>query len=432
MLDGVRMIGANKHALKYAGVRPLRRSGKTEYIKIRVVGEDRMALKDGPRAALSAVGSSKVAETPEDTASGKTRNSEGGNGQGSAALLSDPPISNHSRALGGGAKLRRAAHAEVPSAKLDLVNTPIKETITQPRLDNSGNVWGRGAGEKVPETQGLSRLGLPGRTGGPDMGGPDLGLNLGPKNVKKFEPVEQILERRKPEENNPPNLGPKNVKKLELPHKPRVIKKAKRQKKHTSVRNEDQLPITNFLRGVPTPDDSNSKQQGKVIGTATPGSGPGLGVAVQTVVQKKLNKRKFTDNEDFLRETKFVKMEKSDTLPHMGGLEVGEVKTPSALKSEGETLVNRSNNKPDTSTRNLNIKHEFLNIIERGDKLITPSQLIDPSDLITANLINPKIEGGHSFHCSLVNNGFNEAQSQKHLGIKDQFYQESDSNHSHK
>merc|ERR1712055_622246 len=73
-----------------------------------------------------------------------------------------------------------------------------------------------------------------------------------------------------------------------------------------------------------------------------------------------------------------------------GGLEVGEVKTPSAPKSEGETLVNRSNNEPDTSTRNLNIKHEFLNIIERGDKLITPSQLIDPSDLITANLINPK------------------------------------------
>ena len=215
MPDGVRVIGANKHALKYAGVRPLRRSGKTEYIKIRVVGEDRMALKDGPRAALSAVGSSKVAETPEDTATGKTRNSEGGNGQGSAALLSDPPISNHSRALGGGAKLRRAAHAEVPSAKLDLVNTPIKETITQPRLDNSDNVWSRGAVEKVPE--------------------------------------KQILERSKPEKNNPPNLGPKNVKKLELPHPPRLIKKAKRQKKYPSVRNGDQLPITNFLRGVPKP-----------------------------------------------------------------------------------------------------------------------------------------------------------------------------------
>ena len=79
MPDGVRMIGANKQAY-------------TEYIKMRVVGEDGMALKDGPEYGTS---------------------SEGVNGQGSAALLSDPPISNHSRAPGGGAKLRRAAHAEV-------------------------------------------------------------------------------------------------------------------------------------------------------------------------------------------------------------------------------------------------------------------------------------------------------------------------------
>merc|ERR1712002_226282 len=41
MPDGVRMIGANKQALKYAGVSLLRRSGKTEYIKKRVVGEGR-------------------------------------------------------------------------------------------------------------------------------------------------------------------------------------------------------------------------------------------------------------------------------------------------------------------------------------------------------------------------------------------------------
>ena len=112
--------------------------------------------------------------------------------------------------------------------------------------------------------------------------------------------------------------------------------------------------------------------------------------------------------------------------------------------------MNRSNNEPDTSTRNLNIKNESLNIIERGDEIITPSQLIDPPDLITANLINPTIEsqlidppdlitanlinptieGGHSFHFSLVNNGFNEAHSQKYLGIKEHFYQDSDSNHS--
>ena len=48
MPDGVRMIGANKQASMYAGVSPLRRSGKTEYKKMRVVGGDRMALKDGP------------------------------------------------------------------------------------------------------------------------------------------------------------------------------------------------------------------------------------------------------------------------------------------------------------------------------------------------------------------------------------------------
>merc|ERR1712002_1207085 len=160
------MIGANKQAYMYDGVSMI---GTTEYIKMRVVGEDRMALKDGPDYGTS---------------------SEGGNGQGSAALLSEPPISNHSRALGGAAKLRRAAHAEVPSAKLDPVYIPIKKTITPPRLDNSEKVCSGGAVEKVPE--------------------------------------KQILERSEPEKNNPPNLGPKNVKKLEL-FPPRLIKKAKRQ-----------------------------------------------------------------------------------------------------------------------------------------------------------------------------------------------------------
>ena len=122
-------------------------------------------------------------------------------------------------------------------------------------------------------------------------------------------PEKQILERSKPEKNNPPNLGPKNVKKLEL-FPPRLIKKAKRQKKYPSFRNEDQLSITKFLRGVPTPDNINSRQQ--VNGAATPGSGPGLGGAVPTGVLKKLSKRKFTDNDDILREVKFVKLEKSD------------------------------------------------------------------------------------------------------------------------
>ena len=63
-------------------------------------------------------------------------------------------------------------------------------------------------------------------------------------------------------------------------------------------------------------------------GAATPGSGPGLGGAVLTGVQKKLNKRKFTDNDDFLREAKFVKMEKSDALPHKGGARGGGGRDP--------------------------------------------------------------------------------------------------------
>lgn len=94
--------------------------------------------------------------------------------------------------------------------------------------------------------------------------------NLGPKNVKKFKPETQILERSKPKENNP-KLGPKNVKKLEL-FPPRTIKKAKRQKKYTSDKNEDQPSITKFLRKVPTPDITIQQENG----TATPGSGPGL------------------------------------------------------------------------------------------------------------------------------------------------------------
>ena len=147
----------------------------------------------------------------------------------------------------------------------------------------------------------------------------------------------------------------------------------------------------------------------------------GWGGAVPTGVLKKLSKRKFTDSNDILREVKFEKMEKSDALPHNGGLEVGEVETPSTLKSEWKTLENRSNNQSNTSTRNLNIKYESLPKIERGNEIITPSQIIDPSDLITANAINPKIEGGYSFHGSLVNDGFNEAHSQKHLGLKNIF-----------
>ena len=157
----------------------------------------------------------------------------------------------------------------------------------------------------------------------------------------------------------------------------------------------------------------------------------GWGGAVPTGVLKKLSKRKFTDSEEILREVKFMKLEKSDALPHKGGLEVGEVETPSTLKSEGKTLKNRSNNQSDTSTRNSNIKQESLPKIKCENEMITPSQIIDPIDPITATAINPKIEGGYSFHAgSMVTHGFNEAHSQKHLGIKEHYSHESDSNHS--
>ena len=146
---------------------------------------------------------------------------------------------------------------------------------------------------------------------------------------------------------------------------------------------------------------------------------------------KKLSKRKFTDSEDILREVKFVKLEKSDALPHKGGLEVGEDKTPSTLKSEGKTLENRSNNQSDTSTRNLNIKQESLPKIECGNEMITPSQIIDPTDLITATAINPKIEGGYSFHdVSMVTMVLTRPTAKNTWGIKENFSHESDSNHS--
>ena len=207
------MIGANIHALRETG----KRSG--------------MALKHGPGSGTSSeLGLSMEAETPEDTANRTARNSEGGNGPGSATLLSEPPISNHSRVPGGGAK---AAHAEVPCAKSGPVNVPKKTMCT---LDKSGGVWSWGAVKRIPRSQNL--------------------------------------ERRQPEQNNPPNLGPKNVKKLVLPQPPRIIKKARRQRKSPTFRNEDQnqLSIKKFLeatRGVqpqngsplervPTPDKNSS------------------------------------------------------------------------------------------------------------------------------------------------------------------------------
>ena len=195
-----------------------------------------MALKYGPGSGTSsAVGFSIEAEAPEDTAKRTAQNSEGGNGPGSATLLSGPPTSNHSRVLGGQGQPN---HAEVPSAECGPVNVP-KET-------KSGEVWSWSAVKWIPGGQNLSTK------------------NPGRKKLvaKRRKPVKKQLlmevkglERRQPEQNNFPNLEVKNIKGLVLPQPPRIIKKARRQRKPPTIGNTDQsqLSTKKFLeatRGV--------------------------------------------------------------------------------------------------------------------------------------------------------------------------------------
>ena len=94
-------------------------------------------------------------------------------------------------------------------------------------------------------------------------------------------------------------------------------------------------------------------------------------------------------------------------------------------RTEGTTLKNETNNQSDISKQNSDTKSESLLKIKCENDLITPRQIIAPNDLIISRqiiapitAINPKIKGGYSFvHVvSMVNHGFNEAQSQKHLG----------------
>ena len=95
---------------------------------------------------------------------------------------------------------------------------------------------------------------------------------------------------------------------------------------------------------------------------------------------------------------------------------------PPILRSEGTTLKNETNNQSDILKQNSDFEPEPLLKIKCENDLITPRQIIAP---ITA--INPKIKGGYSFHVvSVVNHGFNEAQSQKHLGIKEDFSHENE------
>ena len=61
-----------------------------------------------------------------------------------------------------------------------------------------------------------------------------------------------VAKRRKPEQNNVPILGVKNVKGLVLPQPPRIIKKARRQRKSPTIGSEDQnqLSIKKFLEAT--------------------------------------------------------------------------------------------------------------------------------------------------------------------------------------
>ena len=119
----------------------------------------------------------------------------------------------------------------------------------------------------------------------------------------------------------------------------------------------------------------------------------------------------------------------------MGGWGWGRTRPPPILRSEGTTLKNEKNNQSDILKQNSDTKSESLLKIKCENDLITPRQIIAPNDLIISRqiiapitAINPKIKGGYSFvHVvSMVNHGFNEAQSQKHLGIKEHFSHENE------
>ena len=104
-------------------------------------------------------------------------------------------------------------------------------------------------------------------------------------------------------------MGPKNVKMLELPQPPRLIKKARRQRKPPTFRNEDQLSINKFLEAtkgvqpqngsplerVPTPDKNRVL---KKVDT---------GILEMTKL-KMPSKRKFTGNDEISKKVKFMKL----------------------------------------------------------------------------------------------------------------------------
>ena len=158
--------------------------------------------------------------------------------------------------------------------------------------------------------------------------------------AKRRKPVKKQLlmevkepERRKPEQNNFPSLGAKNVKGLVLPQPPRIIKKARRQRKPPTIGSEDQnqLSIQKFLEATRGVQPQNVSPLDRVPTPVKNKSDTGVLKKVDTGVLKTLkmmSKRKFAGNDEISRKVKFMKLgsENSEKCEKRGKSEKSEKK----------------------------------------------------------------------------------------------------------
>ena len=163
-------------------------------------------------------------------------------------------------------------------------------------------------------------------------------------------------------------MGAENVKGLVLPQPPRIIKKARRQRKPPTIGSEDQnqLSIKKFLEATRGVQPQNVSPLERVPTPVKNKSDTGVLKKVDTGVLKTLkmtSKRKFAGNDEISRKVKFMKLgsensekcekseksEKSDA-PHNGGLGVDKI--PPIQKPEGTTLKSEANNQTNISKQN--------------------------------------------------------------------------------
>ena len=144
------------------------------------------------------------------------------------------------------------------------------------------------------------------------------------------------LERRQPEQNNFPNLEVKNIKGLVLPQPPRIIKKARRQRKPPTIGNTDQsqLSIKKFLEATRGVQPQNVSPLERVPTPVKSKSDTGVLKKVDTGVLKMTNKRKFVCNDEMSRKVKFTKLVSENSPTPYGGL--GEDKTPPSRNLKGQ------------------------------------------------------------------------------------------------